>query len=243
MKSLNVLIVEDELIIANDVSAHLSDMGVETAQIISRGEDALGFLKENKVDFILMDVALDGHLDGIDTTKLIKEKYDTPIVYMTANTDDMTFERAKATLPFAFIEKPFKKRTLVRTIELLVERLIAEEQDDKKPELLTYMLNDRIFVREKNALVKIYIKEILFIQAERAYCKIQTVEKEYLLSTTLKNFDEKVSVNFLKRVHRSFLVNLNKIDRIEDSTVFIGNHRIPVSRAYWDDLSSSLNII
>ncbi len=240
MEEIRILIVEDEMIIANDIAAHLSDLGLVVKEILGSGEEVLAYLETESVHIVLMDIALDGAMDGIDTAQAINRKYKIPIIYLTANIDDRTFARAKATRPFDFIEKPFKKRSLIRSIELLIESML---RDQSKRDMDSIILTDRIFVRDKSGLQRILLKDILYIEAERAYCKIFTNEKHFLLSNSLGQLEQRISEAFLRRVHRSFMVNLTKISRIEDGMVVVGGKAIPVSRSHWDDLSNSLQII
>ena len=126
-KPIKIFIVEDEMIIAANISLQLSKLGYEISGIVSRGEDAILHIKENKPDIILLDIQLKGKLDGIDTAKLILKEHVIPIIYLTANVDDAHFKRAKETKPHAFISKPFKKLDLQHAIELTINRINTEE--------------------------------------------------------------------------------------------------------------------
>ncbi|MCB0854126.1 MAG: response regulator, partial [Bacteroidetes bacterium] len=110
MRTIKVLIVEDEMIVAKDISYYLEELGCEVCGLLMEGEQVLPFLEKEVPDIILMDIMLKGKLDGVSTVHLIRKDYTIPIIYLTANTDDQSFEMAKATKPFAFIEKPFKKK-------------------------------------------------------------------------------------------------------------------------------------
>ncbi len=240
MRTIKVLIVEDEMIVAKDISYYLEELGCEVCGLLMEGEEVLPFLEKEVPDIILMDIMLKGKLDGVSTVHLIKKHYSIPIIYLTANTDDRSFELAKATQPFAFIEKPFKKKTLRRTVELLIEQITAEQEAE--PE--TILLKDRIFVRENNnSMVKIKLEDILYVEAERAYCQITTVERSCLITSSLSQLEQKLSSPFLMRVHRSYLVNLRQIERIEENQITIGDKRISVSRSYWKDFLNKVNII
>lgn len=243
MKSIKVLIVEDEMIIAKDLTYHLQEIGVTVCGILIEGEAVEDFLKTTIPDIILMDISLKGEMSGIDTVIELQKNYSIPVVYLTANTDDHSFNLAKATKPFAFIEKPFKKRALIRTIELLIEQLLEEEKKTDYEEVSSFILNDRIFVKSKNALVKIFLKDILYIQAERAYCQIFTKERNFVLSTPLKNFEDQIAREFLIRVHRSYIINLLQIEGLEDNVLLIHNSRIPVSKTYYEELVKRLTIL
>jgi DNA-binding LytR/AlgR family response regulator len=178
-----------------------------------------------------MDINLKGEMDGIELAGLIQTEFKIPIIYLTANSDQAHFNRAKSTNPYAFISKPFKKIDLQRAIELTINR-VAEEKNSKSIEEISeepFILSDSIFVRHHDKMVKININDILYIEAERNYCKIHCKDKEHLLVSTLKDLEEKLVVNTLMRIHRSFIVNLFHIDEIATSHVVIAKKAIPIS--------------
>lgn len=240
MHNIKVVIVEDEIIVAKDISYTLEELGCTVLGIIMEGEKVVPFLEKELPDIILMDIMLQGTLNGIEVVQLINKIYDIPVIYLTANTDDHSFELAKATQPFAFIEKPFKRKVLIRTLELLIER-IAKERATAVEE--SFLLNDRIFLREGNKMVKVHLEDILFIEAERAYCRIKTEGKTFLLTSSLNGLAPKLPPTYFMRIHRSYIVNLQKIDSIEDNFVKIKNENIPVSRSYWKAFLNRVNVI
>lgn len=227
-----VLIVEDEMIIAANISLQLTNLGYEVTGIIPRGEEVLSHIEFNLPDIILMDINLKGDLDGIEIAGFIQISYKIPIIFLTANADEAHFNRAKATNPYGFISKPFKKLDLQRAIELTIIRIQEEQTIEKDVDLNadeTFILSDCIFVRNHDKMVKVFISDILYIEAERNYCKIHCKDKEHLLVMTLKDVEEKLtSKNFL-RIHRSFIVNITHIDEIATSHVVIAKKAIPLS--------------
>lgn len=120
MTPTSVLIVEDEMIIAQDLRIRLSRMGYEIMGPVASGEEALELLQGQQPDVVLMDIVLDGELDGIETTARIKELYDIPVIFVTANSDLTTVERAQATQPFSYLLKPVRVRELRMSIEMAV---------------------------------------------------------------------------------------------------------------------------
>ncbi|MEO5775697.1 MAG: LytTR family transcriptional regulator DNA-binding domain-containing protein [Flavobacterium sp.] len=231
-KIYKVLIVEDEMIIAANISMQLSNLGYIVTGIIPRGEEVLGHIEHNLPDIILMDINLKGDLDGIEIATIVQLKYKIPIIFLTANADEAHFNRAKATNPYGFISKPFKKLDLHRTIELTVIRIREEQANENKSELIAeenYVLSDCIFVRSHDKMIKVSINDILYIEADRNYCKIHCKDKEHLLVMTLKDLEEKlIAKNFL-RIHRSFIVNLSNVDEIATSHIIIAKKTIPIS--------------
>jgi DNA-binding LytR/AlgR family response regulator len=249
-QAITILIVEDDLVIAANISLQLSKLGYEVAAIIPKGEEALRFLKENEPDLILLDINLRDETDGIAVAQAVKAQADTPIIFLTSNTDEATFARAKATQPHAFISKPFKKLDLQRAIELAISRMAVIPQapastTETAAAESAFILSDRIFVRHKGKLVKLYITDILFAEAERSYCRIFTAYQDYLLTTPLKSLEELLPSEHFLRIHRSYIINIAKIDAIGDqfSYVSIGKQTLRVSEAYQTALAKRLRTI
>ena len=241
MESLiKILVVEDEMIIGAKISMQLTSLGYEVTGILPRGEEAILHLQENKPDIVLLDINLKGKIDGIETALQMQQLADIPIIYLTANSDEATFNRAKITKPSAFISKPFKQLDLQRAIELTISRMAGEEpatpaeknSDQEQP----FILSDRIFIRHKEKMVKIMIADILYIEADRNYSRIFTSSKEYLLSITLKTIEEKFPAKLFLRIHRSYLVNLLHVDEVAESHVIIASKPIPLSGALKEQL-------
>ena len=247
MDKVQIMIVEDDMIIAADIMMQLNQLGYEVTGIFPRGEDALRQLEVAQPDLILMDINLKGKLDGIEIAQQIYHRYATPLIYLTANADDATFNRAKETKPYAFISKPFKRSDLERTLALAISRLGEKPElptSESTSENETYLLDDRIFIKQRDRMVKIYVKDILYAEADRNYCKIFTTDKEYLLSIPLGIFEERLQMKELMRVHRSFVVNVGKIDELSDNCTFllIGKSHIPVSKSYQEELMNRLKL-
>jgi len=244
-RAIKITIVEDEMIIAANISLQLSKLGYEVTGILPRGEEALAHIQENKPDILLLDIQLKGKLDGIETAELVQKECDMPIIYLTANSDDANFNRAKSTNPKAFISKPFKKLDLQRAIELTVNSLTEESvsSKDKNVPNAPFLLEDRLFVKHKDRMVKVFIKDILYIEAERNYCRIFTKEDPYLLVMTLKEMDNKLPKNHFLRVHRSYIVNLAQVDEVATDHLVVAKNAIPVSKTSKDELMKRLQTI
>ena len=121
--SIRILIVEDNMIIAANISMQLTNLGYDVVGIVAKGEEAVSIARESKIDILLLDIQLRGDINGIDAARIIRKFCEISIVFLTANGDTATFEQAKETGPSAFITKPFNKLNLQRTIALVVEKL------------------------------------------------------------------------------------------------------------------------
>ena len=128
MSGLRILLVEDEAVVAEDLADSISRLGYEHIDIAGSGPSALELAEKNRPDAVLMDIKLKGEIDGIATAQAIRDRYRTPIIYLTAYSDKATMERAKRTEPFGYLLKPFNVRELHSTIEIAVFKGQMEEQ-------------------------------------------------------------------------------------------------------------------
>src|SRR3989337_1291461 len=113
-----ILVVEDESIVAEDIRKSLLNMGYSVPSIASSGEEAIKKASEHKPDLVLMDIMLEGEIDGIKAADIIRSSSDIPVIFQTAYSDDKILARAKITEPFGYIIKPFKERELRINIKI-----------------------------------------------------------------------------------------------------------------------------
>jgi len=239
---IRILIVEDDMIIGANLSLQLSTLGYEVTGIESRGEEAIMHTNANSPDLILMDINLKGKLNGIETVALIQENHKIPIIYLTANSDEVTFTRARKTHPFAFISKPFNRLDLQRTIALAVEQH-EEREGRQKPLHEIQFMEDRIFIRCNGKMTKLLLNDILYIEADRNYCTLVTEKCKHVLASTLKTMEEELPLSSFIRVHRSYIINISKVDVVTDHHLEIGRKVIPLSKSHKEFLMSRIHTI
>ena len=181
-----------------------------------------------------MDIVLSGKMNGIEAAKAVLEKFQVPVIFLTSNADDVSFQQALTAKPYAFITKPFQKSHLERTIKLALQRIAVEQEFAPAPEASDHVsaMEDRLFIRSKGEMVKVLLKEILYAEADRNYCKVFTENESYLLSVPLRNIEAQLPADQFIRVHRSFVVNLQKIDAISEYHEYltIQSKQIPIAR-------------
>lgn len=127
-KRANILIVEDERIVAEDIRRSLQNLGYGFSSIVSSGEKAIDEAKEKSTDLVLMDIVLKGEMDGIEAAGQIRSRFNIPVVYLSAYSDDNILERAKITEPFGYIIKPFNERELHINIEIALYKHKIEKE-------------------------------------------------------------------------------------------------------------------
>lgn len=224
------------MVIAANISLQLTILGYLVTGIASRGADAIYQAKENLPDIILLDINLKGQLDGIETAKTIQKFSDIPLIYLTGNSDEESFQKAKETHPFAFISKPFNKLNLERTIALVVEKIAKGKNGVSEKNSFEEGLEDRIFIRSNGKLIKVMLDEILYVKADRSYCNIITADQNFTITSPLNVFCEKMVNKDFLRVHRSYVVNTKKLDAVADAHLEINKKIIPISKMYKEGL-------
>jgi DNA-binding LytR/AlgR family response regulator len=245
---IKILVVEDEMIIGAKISMQLTNLGYEVTGILPRGEEAILHVADNKPDIVLLDINLKGKLDGIETAAQLQQYGHIPVIYLTANSDDATFNKAKATRPYAFIAKPFKQLDLQRAIELTISRMAEDEQVQSTEKRIAgeeqpFILSDRIFVRYKEKMIKIMLADILYIEADRNYSHVFTINKDYLLSITLKAIEEKLNMQLFMRIHRSFLINIGHVDEVTENQVILAKKTIPLGTGMREQLMQRMQTL
>ena len=140
MKQTRILVVEDEFIIAQDLQTTLQNMGYDVPVTLSSGDGIIEKVKEVQPDLVLMDINLEGSVDGIEAAGLLKDHLHLPVLYLTSYTDEKTLDRAKKTEPYGYIVKPFNQRELKTTIEMAVYKAKMERKLKENERWLSTLL-------------------------------------------------------------------------------------------------------
>lgn len=152
MEKKSILIVEDEVIIAENIKKHLQKNGYNVLGIITMGEDALEALPLLKPDIVLLDIKLEGSMDGIQVAEIIRQQYQIPVIFLTSYGDDATLSQAILSEPFGYILKPFDERELVINIEMAFYKHRMEQKLRDNERFLRQIINsvpDSIFVKDR----------------------------------------------------------------------------------------------
>jgi DNA-binding LytR/AlgR family response regulator len=249
MSAKDILVVEDEAIVAKDIATCLKKIGYNVSATLNKGEKVLDFLKEHKPDLILMDIMLSGKMTGIDTSAEVKKKYDIPVVFLTAYADEKTISKAKVTEPYGYVIKPFKEIDLRTSIEMALYKFKKEKEklagvDSSRFNSSSAISREFIYVKSNSRLVKVQNTNILFVEALKDYVIIHTRNEKYTIHSTMKDIDKKLPEDIFMRVHRSYILNLKKIKSIEGNIVLLedSDKKVPIGGSYKDDLYEKLNL-
>ena len=249
MSAIQVLIVEDEFIIAQNIKSALKKIGYEIAGHAFDFPQAIELLKNNPPDIVMLDITLDGEKDGIELAEYINKNHALPFIFLTSHSDPITLERAKATHPAGYLVKPFEKKDIYAAIEIALANYAKStpsgEQSLQDLESISVneenlLINNALFIKSKGYYVKVKVDDIFWIKSDRMYVEVHTSSKVYLVRSSLVDFMSLLDSSIFFRVHRSFAVNLNQIEAINAAHILILEEQIPIGRSYKEDLISRL---
>lgn len=253
MTKANVLVVEDEFIVSKDIQSSLKKLGYHVVGAAPSGEKALEILETEQSDIVLMDIMLKGEMNGIETAEIVKNQYSIPVIYLTAYADEATLAKAKVTEPYGYILKPFKEIDLHTSIEMALYKHKKELEVERERDMLYSLVENKekdnghefIFVKSNSKLVKLNMNDIYFIEALKDYVVINTAETRYTIHSTMKDIEAKLGTDQFIRVHRSFIVRLDKIASIDFPNLQLENDRklIPIGGSYRDELTARIKML
>lgn len=247
-EAIKILIVEDNVIIADDIQSQLEEIGYNIVDNVIDYEQAVNALKTNKVDLVLIDIILASEKTGIDLGKFIRKNYNIPFIFVTSNSDRATVEKAKDVQPNGYLVKPFEQQDLYTSIEIAISNFNYDTPDADKPEaqendkiISNAVLKNSIFVKKQHLYYRIQFDDIQFIKADNVYLEINTEEKKYLVRSALKDYIEKLPSHQFYRAHKSYIVNLDHIQAINSKDIMINGELIPISKEFKEFILSSMN--
>jgi DNA-binding LytR/AlgR family response regulator len=251
MANYKVLIVEDELIVAKDIQHSLERIGYDVTGIASDTNQAIELMQETQPNVVLMDIMLRNGDSGIDTAEILRNDFRVPVIFLTAYADSVTLEKAKKAETYGYILKPFKAVDLQTNIELAVYKHGKELEVQKERDVLANYIDQvdsnssDIFVRTNNKLIRLRKEHILFVEALKDYVILHLENKKYTIHTTMKDIETKLGSKEFVRIHRSFIVRLDKIESIELPNLRLekDSHILPIGGSYKEDLFSRINMI
>lgn len=238
MADLKIYIVEDELLYANQLEMIVDELDYELAGIADNSDTAKAEIEQVKPDLILMDIKINGSMNGIDLASSIS--LNVPIIFITSFDDQATFDRAKSTQPYAYLTKPFEAAHLQRTIELAICNGSKVNAEDWSQDLV---FDNSLFIKKRNKLEKVGIGDVTYLEVEDRYSTVFTESgKKYVLRMSLGDVEEKLPANEFMRIHRKYTINLKKISSIntQDNLVQLGETELPISRSHKEDLLQKL---
>ncbi len=245
-----ILIVEDESIVAKDIQNSLKNLGYGVLGVSTSGEKAIEEIETKKPDLVLMDIMLKGGMSGVEAANIIRERFNIPVVFLTAYADDSTVNKAKLAEPYGYIIKPFKEKELQTTIEVALYKQEKDSKLKKERDFYYSIIENRnspnsIYIRADYRLNKINFKDIYYVEALKDYVVVFTKTDTYTTHSTMKEMIKILPSSDFVRIHRSYIVNISKIFSIKYPDLIIEDKMkvLPIGGLYRKELYGKLNLV
>lgn len=220
---MNILIVEDDILIAEMVKEMMIELDHTVSHIAYNLEEGISALKEYKsIDIAILDIQIGKEKHGFKIAQYINECAKIPFVFLTSYADRIIIDEALTYRPRAYLLKPFTKIELYSTLEI-----IGKQLEDRPKTIL---------IKEGTTQIKLNVSEILYMKSDNVYLEIYTQERRYLVRSSLEKMLAEIDDPRIKRVQRSYAINVNKVESVNGQNVLIGHIQIPISRNAKDEI-------
>jgi len=217
MEKIQILIVDDEILIAEDLKDILTGFGYKEISMAHNKADAMEMLSKLKVDVALLDIRMEKELDGLELGEYINKSYQIPFIYITAHSDMAMIREIVKTKPVAYITKPFKKSDLFASINLAIDQINQRKKTS-------------LHVKDGYETIIIPFNEILYIETEGNYLNIFCQSKKIVSRQSLESLMEELDEDIFFRIHRSYIINVSKTNKYSKKEVEMNGVTLPVSR-------------
>ena len=232
--SLSCIIVEDLQVAANYlIKCCEKSKLVEVKGHFINVPDALSFVNENTVDLIFLDV----EMPGPNGFELLDQIAFLPKIILTTSKKEYAYDAFEYKVT-DFLKKPFSYERFLEALQKVQSSPATQPTPGNETEG-----SDHIYIKSEGKLIRLANDAILFMESMGDYVKFVTADKKYITHNTIKNLEDKVNKQYFLKVHRSYIVNLRKIDDMRENCLFINGLEIPVSKAFKSVVISRLNIL
>ncbi len=246
MDNVNVFIVEDNPVQSEALVDVLETHNYNVIGVAENFKDAITtYLTRKDIDIVIIDIFLGDHPDGISFAETINSLQETkkPFLFLTSSTDKALFERAKATMPFNYMVKPFNELELLFSIHIAMEKFYGQNDVFTKDDSDTIVSNDYLYIQKGKSLKKVLITEIIYIEVEGRYCNIITEKGKFVILISLAKIEQLLDATLFSKASRNFLVNTSMIEEIYPSDnliVLSGGHKVTLSDKYKDIIKKNI---
>lgn len=235
MEKLRILLLEDQFLVAQNLTSLIEKLDHEVIGVFSTSADAIDAARSNHPDLALLDIHVQGKANGIEAGRVLSSELGIPIIYLTDLKSLEVFDLAKITRPHAFLNKPVSLLDLKRTIELA-----AQNQSREDEEFSFQVIEDGFFVKENHKREKVLFEDVLYLNADGSYCSLVTRSKTFVLSIPMKTVFERIqrlkgSKAFL-RISRSYVVNSQHVTSMEGNQLWVGETALDIGKTYREDI-------
>ena len=236
---MNCIIIDDEATsrtIIGELCSSYKNLNV--VEVFSNAIEAIKYLNQNKTDLIFLDI----HMPDFNGFDFIRTLKDPPYIILTTADAEFAIQAFEYDCIVDYLVKPIKPERFKKSIQK-VEGKLNEEVTAATTNKEMQQTGDDFYININKRLIKIDIQSIFLVQAKGDYIYLKTENKNYTVHSTLKKIEEKLPDHMFLKIHRSFIININKIIDIEDNSVLIEKDVVPVSRSNRPELMKRLNLL
>ncbi len=242
MDSVNIFVLEDELIVGENIRIFLSEIGYNCHEPVTSKYEAIETLKNQSFDIALLDINLFGKNEGIEVAEFINQHVKIPFIFLTSNADKKTVDEAKKTNPNAYLLKPFNKDDLFTAIEIALHNNSGGDEVADPNVSEASILKDSFFIKVGNRYVKQNIHEITYFESDGKYIILYNTElKSFTIRSGIDELLLKCKDFGFMRVHRSYCININFVKEISYDHMIISGKHIPIGRLYREEVMKVIN--
>lgn len=225
MKTLKILIIEDEVLIAEDLKDLLLTFEIPKVEMAHSLSSGLDKLISFKPDIALLDVRMEGELDGLKIAEYINSDVKIPFIFITSHSDLETIKKIIELKPSGYITKPFKRSDIFASLNLVAGFLTKR---------------NKVLIKDGHKTIIFDWDEINYIEGEGNYINVFAGSRKVVARQSMDSIIEQLDREIYFKIHRSYIVNLNKILKFNRKEVSIGNVTIPISRNVQEELEQKL---
>ncbi|MCU0400891.1 MAG: response regulator [Algoriphagus sp.] len=248
MKEERILIVEDDINIAENIQEILELLGFVNIDVANSANQCIKTIKKNRPDLIFMDIKLKGDKDGIELGEIIHQMFDVPLVFVTSYSDPTIIERAKRINPAGFIVKPFNTNDIHAIVEIVLYNKRTKPTQEvavaKTVNESPYLVNDAVFIKADNSFERVQYEDIYYVEANGNMVTIFTKNRDYHIRKSMKEIEEILPSNDFLRVQKSYIVHLGQIESFNTKEITLKKGSVvQVGRQYYNSFLAKLNTI
>jgi two-component system, LytTR family, response regulator LytT len=240
MHPCRILIVENESLVAMDMERMLVQLGYTVVPNVNSYDDAIKQLNSSKPDLVLLDINLNETKTGIDLSLKLQQEYKIPFIYITSHSDKTTMHQALVTKPNGYLLKPFDAEDLYAAIEVALSNFNGQAISHDESAMLC---KDALFIKTDKNFVRVDISDICWIESEHNYLYIVSQKGKHIIRSNFKDFQQNVPAAQFIQVHKSYMINLNKVEAFSHTDITINSKEIPLSRMYKDEFFACMKRI
>ena len=236
---MNCIIIDDEATsrtIIGELCSSYKNLNV--VEVFSNAIEAIKYLNQNKTDLIFLDI----HMPDFNGFDFIRTLKDPPYIILTTADAEFAIQAFEYDCILDYLVKPIKPERFKKSLQK-VEGKLNEEVSAATKNKEKQQAGDDFYININKRLIKIDIQSIFLVQAKGDYIYLKTDNKNYTVHSTLKKIEEKLPDHIFLKIHRSYIININKIIDIEDNSVLIEKDVVPVSRSNRPELMKRLNLL